>query len=169
MKKIAVIIMTCAIVIAFSACKKVKDKDYISAEIDGAAFYMDNTDSNGLASSTSEYGFIGAKPTLAKIVFIKVHNIDGTQISINVDSSYTGEGTYSLTAGGSHAWCSIGGSIWSCQSIYPASSGTLTVTSETSNSIEGTFEFTGACYSDCDNGPIKHIANGKFKMPLLHY
>ncbi len=161
--------MACAM--ALAACKKEtnKDKDYISAEIDGVAFYMDNTDSNGLASSTSQCGFIGAKPTLEKRLFIIIHNIDHTTIDLYVDSGYTGQGTYPMNLGNNYARYGIGGGVWSCRSTYPASSGTLEVTSVTNHSIEGTFNFTGECSLDCESGTIKHITNGKFKMPLLHY
>ena len=156
MGKITIGIIACAI--ALAGCKK--DNTYfMSANIDGTSYYADTANTGGHIvcekwQNTPNY------------VTIEV-SASGVEGFIFTLTNYAGKGIYTLNTGHNEVYYFRGdGSQWRTSSNDGSSSGTLKITSDVKDVLQGTFSMNAVCYSSCDSGAMKYITNGKFRIPI---
>ena len=155
MKKITIVIAVCTI--ALTACKK-DNKYFMSANIDGTSFYVDSTDGIYLAK-------FHTAPSLIDIAALLKNSNWGFRLEV---VGYTGKGNYDLKSSGDRvSYYEADGGQWGVSSVSLPSA-TMTITSDSKNVVQGTFSFDVKCAGGCDSGAVKHITNGKFRLPVIY-
>lgn len=149
-----------------SGCSKDDDQNSqgsgggkMTAKIDGENFESYSVSSNAVKSASSA----------GTMLFLQGTNADGVGITMTV-MNYTGEGTYQFgpvtsnfnTA--SYTETNISNptntQVWSA-SYDTSSSGSVTISTETSSGVKGTFQFKGKNGND---DSIKTISGGEFDL-----
>lgn len=167
--------LSIALLIAMISCNKDDDNAtdspaggdfYLTAKIDGTDFTAD------LGDPATWGAFKYHAGTLTISVADDVANVGQGTIMINLLSSYKGAGTYTVgvgSTGNNYARYTQGSmatgnlNSWNAETSHNASgTGTVTVTSDANNIVEGTFGYTG--YST--NGSSKKISEGKFRLKI---
>lgn len=166
MRKVTLSIL--ASVMLLAACKKEdsNQKNYISYKVNGVSFYLDDANGNRFVDNTTPRIVLGSytQPNNGQYLTIETEDSAYNQIYLKVEEGYTGKGSYSLTEGFNGGSYSTLDSEWDVANQDSLSSGTLTITSQTDNSIEGTFAFDAVCLFEC-NSSI-HLTEGKFRLPF---
>lgn len=174
MKKILLAAMACMLILA--SCNKTPndnpdpngpDNDfYLTATIDGAGFTAD------LSEPTTWGAFKYHQGTLTISVPANAANAGDGTVMLNLLNNYTGPGNYTVgigSIGNNYARYTKGSmatgnfNSWNAETSHNASgTGTIILTADANNIVEGSFSFTG--YST--DGSSKAISEGKFRLKV---
>lgn len=139
---------------------------YLTAKVGGNNFSADLSDPATWGAFKYHTG------TLTISVPEDTSNVGNGSIMINILSGYSGAGTYTVGFGasGNNYARYMTGSIatgnmnsWNAETSHNSTgTGTVTITSDANNIVEGTFSFTGVS-SDTSS---KQISEGKFRLKI---
>ncbi len=163
----------------FTSCSKDDDNNgddgnfYFTAKIDGNDFSADM--SNPTFTSIHKYHAESISISAMK----DAANPGAGGFLININSGYSGTGTYTVGVGGEeenyarymtgsmatsnlNSWAAETGNGSSANNV---GTGTITITADANNIVEGTFSFEG--YNNADQ-TTKQITAGKFRMKVIN-
>lgn len=176
--KLFTIAMIC--IAGFTSCSKDDDNNggddgnfYFTAKIDGNDFSADM--SNPTFTSIHKYHAESISISAMK----DAANPGAGGFLININSGYSGTGTYTVGVGGEeenyarymtgsmatsnlNSWAAETGNGSSANNV---GTGTITITADANNIVEGTFSFEG--YNNADQ-TTKQITAGKFRMKVIN-
>jgi len=164
-----------SIFMVLNSCSSSSDDDdlqddntnfYLTAKVGGNNFSADLSDPATWGAFKYHTG------TLTISVPEDTSNVGNGSIMINILSGYSGAGTYTVGFGasGNNYARYMTGSIatgnmnsWNAETSHNSTgTGTVTITSDANNIVEGTFSFTGVS-SDTSS---KQISEGKFRLKI---
>ena len=139
---------------------------------------IDNVDFSGDLSNPATFGaFKYHAGTLTISIPKDVNSPSSGAFLLNILSGYNGSGTYKVgigSTGNNYARYSLGSmatnnlKFWSAETGSSSTSntigtGTITISSDTNNIVEGTFQFSG--YSN-EDATTKQFSEGKFRLKI---
>lgn len=167
----SVLILT--VFVALTSCKKDDPEEgnngdfYLNVKIDGTDFSADLSDPETWGAFKYHAG------TLSISVPKNTANVGEGTIMLNLLSGYNGAGTYTVgvgSTGNNYARYTTGSmatgnlNSWNAETSHNSSgTGTITITSDANNIVEGTFQFDG--YNNT-NQTTKHFTEGKFRLKI---
>lgn len=128
------------------------DSYHFTAKVDGAAW--SSASSQLIGSRIEDYLFVsGATSNEHETISINFFDFPGTAGTYNI-----GTGEYDF-----HCFYSIGETSYFVFDDVPAATGTLVITAIATNSVKGTFSFTG--FNNDENASVT-VTDGSFHLPI---